>query len=290
LRGIKISVDGKPPERRSEMEQTEEKKVAEVTDEQLAQLVAQNSRLQEQEMADGGIQPDYILLAKTGTKALNPLEKDLYVEGLAIGDFFIQKDKVKLGNELKVVPLMFLTVYNEMESKSRDSRFLGKWTQEQALQFPLAEGSYFDRQLPNGHILTPSHWVAVEVLGHRDIKFAVIAYKSTGSRIWKSWKEDVRKRSGASATLVYRLFADQYESTKGKWLDINYAFDHNLLEKDRNEAVYCLQKSNEMREAYGKNLLIQKHNLEAITAKPVVAQIEDASDVEESSGEEELGF
>lgn len=290
MRGIEISVDGKPPERRSEMEQTEEKKVTEVTDEQLAQLVAQNSRLQEQEMADGGIQPDYILLAKTGTKALNPLEKDLYVEGLAIGDFFIQKDKVKLGSELKVVPLMFLTVYNEMESKSRDSRFLGKWTQEQALQFPLAEGSYFDRQLPNGHILTPSHWVAVEVLGHRDIKFAVIAYKSTGSRIWKSWKEDVRKRSGASATLVYRLFADQYESTKGKWLDINYAFDHNLLEKDRNEAVYCLQKSNEMREAYGKNLLIQKHNLEAITAKPVVAQIEDASDVEESSGEEELGF
>lgn len=290
MRGIEISVDGKPPERRSEMEQTEEKKVTEVTDEQLAQLVAQNSRLQEQEMADGGIQPDYILLAKTGTKALNPLEKDLYVEGLAIGDFFIQKDKVKLGSELMVVPLMFLTVYNEMESKSRDSRFLGKWTQEQALQFPLAEGSYFDRQLPNGHILTPSHWVAVEVLGHRDIKFAVIAYKSTGSRIWKSWKEDVRKRSGASATLVYRLFADQYESTKGKWLDINYAFDHNLLEKDRNEAVYCLQKSNEMREAYGKNLLIQKHNLEAITAKPVVAQIEDASDVEESSGEEELGF
>lgn len=290
MRGIKISVDGKPPERRSEMEQTEEKKVAEVSDDELAQLVAQNSRLQEKEMADGGIQPDYILLAKTGTKALNPLEKDLYVEGLAIGDFFVQKDKVKLGSELKVVPLMFLTVYNEMESKSRDSRFLGKWTQEQALQFPLADGSYFDRQLPNGHILTPSHWVAVEVLGHRDIKFAVIAYKSTGSRIWKSWKEDVRKRSGASATLVYRLFADQYESTKGKWLDINYAFDHNLLEKDRNEAVYCLQKSNEMREAYGKNLLIQKHNLEAITAKPVVAQIEDASDVEESSGEEELGF
>lgn len=272
------------------MEQTEEKMVAEVSDDELAQLVAQNSRLQEKEMTDGGVQPDYILLAKTGTKALNPLEKELYVKGLSIGDFFIQKDKVKLGNELKVVPLMFLTVYNEMEGKSRDSRFLGKWTQEQALQFPLAEGSYFDRQLPNGHILTPSHWVAVEVLGHRKLKFAVVAYKSTGSRIWKSWKEDVRKRSGASATLVYRLFADEYQSTKGKWLDINYAFDHNLLEKDRNEAVYCLQKSNEMREAYGKNLLIQKHNLEAVTARTAVAQIEDASDIEESSGEDELGF
>ena len=159
------------------------------------------------------------------------------------------------------------------------------------MQFPLVEGSYFDRQLPNGHILTPSNWVVVEVIGHREIKLAVIAYKSTGSRIWKNWKEDVRKRSGASATLVYKVFADTYENTKGKWLDTNYAFAGNLLEKDRNEAVFCLQKSNELREAYSKQLLIQKHNLDALMATPrAVAQIGDASSVEESNDEEELGF
>ena len=273
------------------MEQTNENAVTQVTDEQLAELVAQNSKLQEQEMADGGVQPDYILLAKTGTKALNPMEKELYVEGLSIGQFFVQKEKINLGKELEVVPLMFITVYNERDSLSRDSKFVGKWSQEQALQFPLVEGSYFDRQLPNGHILTPSNWVVVEVIGHREIKLAVIAYKSTGSRIWKSWKEDVRKRSGASATLVYKVFADTYENTKGKWLDVNYAFAGNLLEKDRNEAVFCLRKSNELREAYNKQLLIQKHNLEALVSSPrAVAQIEDASSVEESNDEEELGF
>lgn len=272
------------------MEQTNEVK-QEMTDEQIAELVAKNSKLQESEMSDGGLQADYILLAKTGTKALNPMENDLYIKGLEIGQFFIQNDKIKLGAELNVVPLMFLTVYNEKESLNRDAKLLGKWSQEQALQFPLVEGSYFDRQLPNGHILTPSNWVIVEVLGHREIKFAVIAYKSTGSRIWKSWKEDVRKRSGASATLIYKIFADTYENTKGKWLDTNYAFVGNLLETDRNEAVYCLQKSNELRESYSKNLLIQRHNLEALTApKKAVAQIEDYSDVEESNDEEELGF
>lgn len=272
------------------MEQTNENAVTQVTDEQLAELVAQNSKLQAQEMAGDGIQADFIILAKTGTKALNPTEKE-YVEGLSIGQFFLQTEKKILGKELEVVPLMFITVYNERDSLSRDSKFVGKWSQEQALQFPLVEGSYFDRQLPNGHILTPSNWVVVEVIGHREIKLAVIAYKSTGSRIWKNWKEDVRKRSGASATLVYKVFADTYENTKGKWLDTNYAFAGNLLEKDRNEAVFCLQKSNELREAYNKQLLIQKHNLDALMATPrAVAQIEDASSVEESNDEEELGF
>lgn len=273
------------------MEQTKENAVTQVTDEQLTALIAQNSKLQEQEMADGGVQPDYILLAKTGTKALNPMEKELYVEGLSIGQFFVQKDKINLGKELEVVPLMFITVYNERDSLNRDSKFIGKWSQEQALQFPLVNGSYFDRQLPNGHILSPSHWVVVEVIGHREIKFAVIAYKSTGSRIWKSWKEDVKKRSGASATLVYKVFADTYENTKGKWLDTNYAFAGNLLEKDRSEAVFCLQKSNELREAYNKQLLIQKHNLDALMVnKTPVAQIGDASSVEDSDDTEEYGF
>lgn len=273
------------------MEQTNEKAVAQVTDEQLAELVVQNSKLQEQEMAGDGIQADFIILAKTGTKALNPTEKE-YIEGLSIGQFFLQTEKKILGKELEVVPLMFITVYSEVEKAAgAKDKYLGKWSQEQALQFPLAEGSYFDRQLPNGHILTPSNWVVVEVIGHREIKLAVIAYKSTGSRIWKSWKEDVRKRSGASATLVYKVFADSYENTKGKWLDTNYAFAGNLLEKDRNEAVFCLKKSNELREAYNKQLLIQKHNLDALVSSPrAVARIEDASSVEESYDEEELGF
>lgn len=286
--------------------QTTENAVAEISDDELAQLVAQNSKLQEQEMADGGVQPDYIVLAKPATKALKKSEKELYIPGLLIDDFFIQKDKKVLGDELVVVPLMFMTVYNEKDGTGRDAKFFGKWTQEQATQFPLLEGSYFDRVLPNGHVLSPSNWVVVEVLdadfindgkdvkinGHKDIKFAVIAYKSTGSRIWRAWKEDARKRSGSSATLVYTIFSDTYENDKGDWTDINFAYTANLLEKSKIEAVHCLKKSNELREAYSKSLLIGKHNVEALTAPrtQVQSQIEDASSVEESDDSEEMGF
>jgi hypothetical protein len=200
---------------------------------------------------------------------------------------------------------MFMTVYNEKDGAGRDAKFIGKWSQEQAVQFPLVEGSYFDRQLPNGHILSPSNWAVVEVLkakfnedgefvkvlGIEDIKFGVVAYKSTGSRIWKAWKDDVKKRSGASATLIYTLFSDTYENDKGDWTDVNFSYTANLLEKDKNVAVACLKKSNELREALQNALLIQRHDLSALMPlKPAVAQIEDASTVEDSTDEEELGF
>ena len=163
--------------------QTEGKELVEVNDEELAQLLDQNKKLQEKENAGEGVKADYILLAKSGTKALKRSEKDLYIEGLAIGDFFLQKEKVNLGAELKVVPLAFITVYQEKSDATNTAQFFGMWNKEQAVNYPLVEGSYFNRQLPNGHILVPVNWVMIEVIGHKEIENAVITYKSTGSRI-----------------------------------------------------------------------------------------------------------
>lgn len=279
-------------ENREATSQNEGKEVAEVSDEVLAQALAQSQKLQEQENAGEGVKADYILLAKQGSKALKRSQKDLYIDGLAIGDFYIQKDKLNLGSELKVVPLAFITVYNEKDGTGLGAKFFGMWNKEQAVQYPVAEGSYFNRQLPNGHILEPSNWVMVEVLGHHDIKNAVIAYKRTGSRIWKAWKEDAKSRAGSSATLVYRISEEVYSNADNEWTDISFAFDSNLLEKDRNEALHCLQKSNSLRESYEKALLIGNHDVSAVAvpAKPAAIEAKDASETEDSFDDEELGF
>lgn len=269
-------------------------------DDELAALVAENSKLQEREMmGDGdGVQPDYILLAKSGTKALKRSEKELFIADLHQGDLFLQKDKKVLGAELHVVPLMFLKVYNELESGARDARFLGKWTSEQALEYPLVEGSYFDRQLPNGHVLKPTNWVVVEVKEAPELKFAVIAYKSTGNRIWKAWKDDVKKRSGSSATLLYTVQEESCSNEDYDWTDIGFTYCANLLETDKNLALTSLRKSNDMRKAYEKGLLIARHpdvvakkpDAPALPAKSAKAMAAEAASVEDSFDEEELGF
>lgn len=265
--------------------QTEGKEVA-VSDEELAGLVATSSKLQEKENAGDGVKADYLLLAKPATKAVSKANKDLYIEGLSIGDIFIQKDKIVLGKELKVVPLAFITLYQEKDSDSTDARFFGVWNKEQAVTFPTADGSYFNRQLPNGHILCPVNWVMVNVIGHHEIENAVIAFKSTGSRIWREWKKDASERSSSSATLIYKVSEQDCSNDNYEWTDFGFEFVGSLLEgetEDKNQAVFCLKKSTAIREAYEKHTLIANRKVEAT---PVQAYIEEASDVEEASDDD----
>ena len=269
--------------------QTEGKELA-YSEEELAGLLAQNQKLQEKENEGEGIKADYLILAKTGTKALQRSQKDLYIQGLQIGDIFLQKDKKILGAEVKVVPLAFITLYQEKESAAQDAKFFGMWNKEQAVTFPVADGSYFNRQLPNGHILVPVNWVCVTVIGHHEIENAVIAFKSTGSRIWKKFKEDAKSRSGSSATLVYKIFEEVYSNDKFDWTDFGFEFVGSLLESDKEEAVYCLRKSNAIREAYEKATLVGNHDVSALTVKKPASLIEDASEVADSYDDEFEGF
>ena len=269
--------------------QAEGKELA-YSEEELAGLLAQNQKLQEKENEGEGIKADYLILAKTGTKALQRSQKDLYIQGLQIGDIFLQKDKKVLGAEVKVVPLAFITLYQEKESAAQDAKFFGMWNKEQAVTFPVADGSYFNRQLPNGHILVPVNWVCVTVIGHHEIENAVIAFKSTGSRIWKKWKEDAKSRSGSSATLVYKVFEEAYNNDKFDWTDFGFEFVESLLESDKEEAVYCLRKSNAIREAYENATLVGNHDVTALSSRSTVAQITDASEVADSYDDEEIGF
>lgn len=269
--------------------QTEGKELA-YSEEELAGLLAQNQKLQEKENEGEGVKADYLILAKTGTKALQRSQKDLYIQGLQIGDIFLQKDKKILGAEVKVVPLAFITLYQEKESAAQDAKFFGMWNKEQAVAFPVADGSYFNRQLPNGHILVPVNWVCVTVIGHHEIENAVVAFKSTGARIWKKFKEDAKSRSVSSATLVYKIFEESYNNDKFDWTDFGFEFVGSLLETDKEEAVYCLRKSNAIREAYEKATLVGNHDISALTAKKPASLIEDASEVADSYDDEFEGF
>lgn len=264
--------------------QAEGKEVTSVNEDELAELLAQNQKLQEREVAEDGVKATYILLAKAGSKALKRSDKENYIEGLAQGDIYLHKEKKNLGASIKVVPLAFITLYNERENANQDSKFFGVWNKEQAMKYPVADGSYFNRQLPNGHILVPVNWVMVSVLGHHEIENAVVAFKSTGSRIWKKWKDDAKTRSGSCATLVYELKEAEYKNDSFEWTDFGFEFSANLLETDKNEAVYCLKLSNQIREAYEKHLLIAD-KVEEKASAPVA--IEDKSEVEDSYDEDE---
>ena len=269
--------------------QTEGKEVAEVSDDEIASLMEQNKKLQAKENEGDGVKADYLILAKSGTKALSKLNEDLYVEGLKQGDIFIQKDKKILGDKVKVIPLAFATLYNEKDSDSNDAKFFGVWSKEQASALPFADGSDFNHVIPqNGHVLVPVNWVLVDVLGHPEIENGVVAFKKTGSRIFRDWKDDAKKRSGSSASLVYELSEAIYQNKDFKWTDFKFEFAGSLLEKPELKAqLYAsLKKSNALRESIEQHSFVANHDLSALSERKVDAYIEDDSDIEDASNEE----
>jgi hypothetical protein len=128
----------------------------------------------------------------------------------------------------------------------------------------------------------------VEVLGHPELENAVVAYKSTGSRIFRKWKDDAKPRSQTSATLIYEISEMDVKNDKNEWTDIGFTFSGNLLEEDKAMAFKCLKKSNAIRDSYKNHVLVADHA--PVSATKAVAQIEDASDVEDSTDDEESGF
>lgn len=265
------------------------KDVLAVNDDDLQALLAQSEKLQEKEIADDGVQMQYILLAKDGSKALKRSNKELYIAGLSIGDFYVQKEKINLGEKIKVVPLSFVTVYNECDFDGLNNKFFGKWTSEQAKQYPLQKGSYFNRQLPNGNVLVPSHWVIVDVLGHDELDKAVVAYKKTGSRIFKEWKEDANGRSGSSATLVYELEEVSVKNDKNEWTDIGFTFVGSLLEKDKAQAVKSLTKSNKIRQMFQEGTFIPERSI-GTNASPALIEDMGSESVEEDEDVSDIPF
>lgn len=273
--------------------QTEGKEVAEVSDDEIASLMNQNAKLQEHENEGDGVKADYLILAKSGTKALSKLNKDLYVEGLKQGDIFIQKDKKVLGDKVRVIPLAFVTLYNEKDADTNEARFYGVWSKEQASALPYANGSDFNHVVPqNGHVLVPVNWVLVDVIGHPEIENGVVAFKKTGSRIWRDWKDDVKKRSSSSATLIYELSEEAYKNDNFSWTDFKFEYVGSLLEAPELKAqlIASLKKSNNLRESIAKRSFVATHDVSALPEKKVDAYIEDASDTEESFDDENNGF
>ena len=275
--------------------QAEGKEVAEVSDDEIASLMEQNKKLQEKENAGDGVKADYLILAKSGTKALSKLNEDLYIEGLKQGDIFIQKDKKILGDKVKVIPLAFITLYNEKDADSNDAKFFGVWSKEQASSLPFADGSDFNHIIPqNGHVLVPVNWVIVDVLGHPEIENGVVAFKKTGARIWRDWKDDAKKRSGSSASLVYELSEAIYQNKDFKWTDFKFDFAGSLLEKPefKGQLYASLKKSNALRESIEQHTFVPTHDMSAVAGKQVTAYIEEDSDVEDASDDdmEDSGF
>jgi hypothetical protein len=215
--------------------------------------------------AQDGVNVQFISLCQSLAKALDD-ESELFIDGVKVKDFYIQSKKIRLGPKLRVVPLAFVTVYTEYSGSGQTGKFLGIWHKEDALQFPLCPGHFFNREMPNGHELRPAHWVIVYMPDHPEIERAVISFKSTGNKVAKSWSKDVDARGGASCQLLYELSAKSVSNDQGKWFEVNFDFLNEVYTSDpftvvEDFAEDVINRSLEYNEAFRNGSLVPRRNV-----------------------------
>lgn len=260
----------------------------EMSDDDIAALAQSAAEREQNSRAQSGSTATFVSIAQEGATALKKKDKN-FIEGLSERDFYVQAKKINLGDELKVVPLAIVEVYNEMTNEKRP-KFLGIWLKEDAERYDLAAGDYYKRELPNGNMLQPCTWFLVLLPEHPELERCVITFKSTARKVATAWRKDIDARGGNPAQLEYILTAEDTSNANGEWYQVGFEFSREIFSIQDGKFTSKVK--------YAKDaILLQDAYTKAYAAGTIVrkrssqAALEDNSDSEglEGDGEDDPG-
>lgn len=219
-----------------------------------------------------GKQFSFVLVAQKGSKAIDPDEKELYIEGLKRKQFYLMKEKKILGDTLRVVPLMFIQCYGEYSLDKRNPKkaptFVGVWHKDDALEVPLAEDSYFDRPLPNGNVLRPINWVPVYLPDFPELEDIAVPFKSNSNKRASAWRKDAESRGSAVFENTYELTVEVQKSGENSWFEIVPEFRSKVFEfKDDAIEIYedfaeaVIERAEQIADQYEEGKVIPRRNV-----------------------------
>ena len=191
---------------------------------ELSALALANKEMEDVERAKSGSQNSFIALVNVLSKALDKNHTS-YIKGLKPLDYAIVSKKLRLGPELDATILGMFKLYAQIAKKEKEKdmpKTIGFWMPEDAAQFPMAPGSPFDRQLPDGSTLQPVHWVFVYLHDFPDVDDGLIAFRSVGNSIYADLQKLVKAESSVVTELRFKISnQDKYNKEYDK-TDYNY--------------------------------------------------------------------
>jgi hypothetical protein len=249
----------------------------------LASLALAGKELEDEQRAQTGNQNSFITLVKANGRVLDK-NNPSFMKGVKPLDFVVTSKKVNLGAKLDVTVLGMFKVYAEVKKSDSDNEIpttVGFWMPEQAMNFEIAPGSIFDRELPNGNILQPVHWVFVYLHDYPEIDDAIIAFRSKGNSIYTALQKTVKAESSVVTELRFEvsnqdIYNEKYKKTdyypKFEIVGRNYRLteDGKLL-KDKSTDIDAatlkeiLLRAKQVQEDYKGLRMVAKRNVEALT-------------------------
>jgi hypothetical protein len=268
---------------------------ADVGEDDLLSLVLAGKELEDEQRALSGSQNSFITLVKSNGQVLDK-NNPAYMKGVKPLEYVITTKKLRLGMKLdativgmfKVFAEVKLSPLNAKGQKDEIDKTVGFWLPEQAMQYGIAPGSIFDRELPNGNVLQPVHWIFLYLHDYPEITDGIIALRSKGNKIYTDLQKLVKAESKVCTELRFEVsnqdvYNEKYKKTnyypKFTLVGRNYTFTEDneiVLDKQsgigRMELKEILLRAKNIQADYKENRMIAKRNIEAIAGpQPRVA-------------------
>jgi len=277
------------------------------TADELSALVSANRELEDAQRAQTGSQNSFITLAKATSGAVDP-RNPAYIKGVKPLDYVITSKKMGLGKCLDATILGMFKVYAEVAKKDSEKdmpKTVGFWMPEQAQQFPLV--GPFDRELPNGNMLQPCHWVFLYLHDHAEITDGLIPFQGKSQSVVYTPLEKLVK---AESTLVTELrfkitnqdiYNKEYKKTdyypKFEIVGRNYKVgEDGSVQRikdsdiDADTLKEILLRSKKLMEDYAQMKLVGKRNIQAMLGSSPRAALEDKTAEYEDDDDEAVNF
>jgi hypothetical protein len=178
-------------------------------------------------------------------------------------------------------------IYAEVKKKEKDNEMpttVGFWMPDDAAQFPVTPGGIFDRELPNGNILQPVHWVFLYLHDHPEVEDGLVSFRSKGNSIYAQLEKLVKAESSVCTELRFSVSSQDIYNEPYKKTDYYPKFEitgHNYKLTDDGKIVKTkdssldmvtlkeiLSRSKKVYEDYKQMKMIAKKNVQALLGSP----------------------
>jgi hypothetical protein len=250
---------------------------------ELSELALEGKALEDEQRAQTGSQNSFITLVKANGQVLDK-NNPAYMKGVKPLDYVITSKKLKLGAKLDITVLGMFKVYAEVKKSDAGDEMpktVAFWMPEQAMQFEIASGSIFDRELPNGNVLQPVHWVFVYLHEYPDIDDGIIAFRSKGNSIYTELQKTVKAKSSVCTELRFEvsnqdIYNEKYRKTdyypKFELVGRNYTLtEAGSVELDTESSIdretlkEILTRAKDVQSSYKEMRLVAKRSIETLT-------------------------
>jgi hypothetical protein len=193
----------------------------------LSSLVQAGRELESEQRASTTRQNSFLTLVKANGQVLDK-NNPSFMKGVKPLDYVITSKKIKLGASVDATVLGIFKIYAEVkygDTKDEMPKTVKFWHPVQAEQFEVAPGTIFDRELPNGNVLQPNHWVFLYLHDFPEIDDALVAFRSKGNSVCAELQKLVKAQSEACTELRFELSHQDMYNEKYKKTDYYPKFE-----------------------------------------------------------------